>query len=278
MDNLIASIYNNKILVNANLSNSTISKNSSVIFKDDHSIFNIKEVERYFIEKPFKKLEEKNRIYIFEPSNDLSINDQIDLRYNEYEFKEYSEILNIEGEVFDGQEFYPEKGIFCWNEKTILRVVEVKDSKIKFSIINNGKYTSPPEKGSYFINNHGARILIDHIYSKISEIKVQSNIIKNIFNFKNYSIIEFNNNLQDHILDGNIFTQKIILTVEQDLESRFKKDKEILIITNYLPNLKIYYLDLEFDPFLNKFYKNLLTSIDLKFGELENKLNKLIKN
>ena len=136
----------------------------------------------------------------------------------------------------------------------------------------------PPEKESYFINNQGARILIDHVYSKTSEVKNQSNIIKSILNFKNYSIIEFVNNLQDHILDGTIFTQKIALAVEQNLESRFKKDKNILIISNYLPNLKVYYLDLESDPFLNTFYKNLLTNIDVKFGELENKINKLIKN
>ena len=79
MDDITASIYKNKILVNANLSNYNISKNSSIIFKDDHSIFNIKDVERRFIEKTFKKLEERNRIYIFEQSNDLSINDQIDI-------------------------------------------------------------------------------------------------------------------------------------------------------------------------------------------------------
>jgi hypothetical protein len=278
MDDVTASIYKNKILVNANLSNYNISKNSSIIFKDDHSIFNIKEVDRYFIEKTFKKLEEKNRIYIFEQSHDLSINDQIDIRYDEYEFKEYSEVLNTEGEIFEGQEFYPEKGISCWNHKTILKISEIKDNKIILSVIENGRYSEPPEKESYFINNHGARILIDHIYSKTSEVKNQSNIIKNVLNFKNYSIIEFVNNLQDHILDGTIFTQKIGLTVEQSLESRFKKDKNILIISNYLPNLKVYYLDLESDQFLNTFYKNLLTSIDLKFGELENKINKLKTN
>ena len=278
MDDITASIYKNKILVNANLSNYNISKNSSIIFKDDHSIFNIKDVERCFIEKTFKKLEERNRIYIFEQSNDLSINDQIDIRYDEYEFKEYSEVLNFEGEIFEGQEFYPEKGTSCWNYKTILKISEIKDDKINLSIIDNGKYSVPPEKESYFINNQGARILIDHVYSKTSEVKNQSNIIKSILNFKNYSIIEFVNNLQDHILDGTIFTQKIALTVEQNLESRFKKDKNILIISNYLPNLKIYYLDLESDPFLNTFYKNLLTNIDVKFGELENKINKLIKS
>ena len=278
MDDITASIYKNKILVNANLSNYNISKNSSIIFKDDHSIFNIKDVERRFIEKTFKKLEERNRIYIFEQSNDLSINDQIDIRYDEYEFKEYSEVLNFEGEIFEGQEFYPEKGTSCWNYKTILKISEIKDNKINLSIIDNGKYSVPPEKESYFINNQGARILIDHVYSKTSEVKNQSNIIKSILNFKNYSIIEFVNNLQDHILDGTIFTQKIALAVEQNLESRFKKDKNILIISNYLPNLKVYYLDLESDPFLNTFYKNLLTNIDVKFGELENKINKLIKN
>jgi len=273
--NLTASIFRDKILINSNIENFSVSAKTSILFKDDFSSFIIKNVTRHYIEKKFKKSEEKNKIYIFKNCEDLADHDYIDLIYKQMEFISYTEVLDQEGEFFVYQEFFPEKGSYNGLEKTILKIKNInQENKIELEIAQKGKYTIPPEDGSYFISENGARIKIDHLYDDTGEKKFQSNMIKKIFHNKDHAIIELLHPLQNHIEEGILFTQKILLDTFEDLKNYSKKPTPFILLKNYLPNLDLHYDSIE-DPFWDIVLKKILLKVDKKIGDLEEKIKKI---
>lgn len=270
-----ASIFREKILINANLENFTVGINNSILFKDDFLSFTIKGFSKYFIEKSFEKIEEDDKIYIFKSCEDLFEKDFIDLEYIEFELSNYSEILEQSGNLFISQEFSPEKGVESWSNKTVLRIKNIdQNNKIELDIINRGRYTSPPDKESFFVSENGARLKIDHVYDDSGERKVQSNIIKKVLKYKDYAIIELNYPLQKHIQKGNLKTQKILVDTHENPEYYDKKNKPFILLKNYLPSLDLHYDGLD-DPFWDIFLRNLLLKVDKKIADLESKIKKL---
>jgi hypothetical protein len=270
----LASFYKNNILINRHSDFLNIPLNSALIFKNDLSVFTVKKVSKYFIEKEFKKIENNRKIHVFNDCSDLSINDDVDLRYKEYEFDSYTQIISQNGEMFENLEFMPEKGTFSWGDQTILKTRLDENNNIYLEIISKGSYTVPPDNECYFAANNGTRILIDHFYAKKNEMKIQSNVVKNISNYKDYCVVELVKEIQEHISEGILFGQKTIVNTYENLNNINKKNEIFICMTNYLPNLKLHFTSFE-DDFLDVFYKNLLIKLDLKFGELDKRLNKL---
>ena len=270
-----ASIFRDKILINCNLNNFDLSINSCILFKDDFSNFTIKNINKYYIEKNFKRSEQNNKIYIFKNCEDLAENDYIDLTYKEMEFVNYTEILDKQGEFYISQEFFPEKGKCNESEKTILKVKNINEKEeIEFDIVQKGKYTLPPEEDVYFISKNGAKIKINHLYDETGEKKVQSNIIKKIFYNKDYAIIELFYTLQDNVQEGILFTQKILADTFEDLKNCNKKSTPFILLKNYLPNLDLHYESID-DPFWGVVLQKILLKMDKKIGDLEEKIKKI---
>ena len=270
-----ASIFRDKILINCNLNNFDLSINSSLLFKDDFSSFTIKNINKYYIEKNFKRSEQSDKIYIFKNCEDLAENDYIDLTYKEMEFINYTEILDKQGEIYVFQEFFPEKGKCEESEKTILKIKNINEKQeIEFDIIQKGKYTLPPEEDVYFISKNGAKIKINHLYDETGEKKVQSNMIKKIFYYKDYAIIELFYNLQNSIQEGVLFAQKILVDTFENLKDCNKRPTPFILLKNYLPNLDLHYEAID-DPFWGVILQKILLKMDKKIGELEEKIKKI---
>jgi hypothetical protein len=212
MERYTATTIKDGILINANISNIPLRKNTFLVFDKDLFTVRIDAFDNYEIQKIFKKIEAENKIHIFENTKELSTGDYIDIYYEEYEFFGYKEVSSREGVIYKNQIFYPQDGLASNDKKTFLRVTEIDEQSIDLEMEEKGAYTVPPDPGTPFISDGGAKIYIDHFYRKATVKSFQTNLIKNIISRDNFIILDLLNPVPKNVKEGLVIVNKILVT------------------------------------------------------------------
>jgi hypothetical protein len=271
MERYTATKIKDGILINANISNIPLRKNTFLVFDKDLFTLRIDSFDNYKIQKQFKKIEAENKIHIFENTKEFSIGDYIDIYYDEYEFFGYKEVSSREGVIYKNQNFYPQDGLVSNNKKTILRVTEIDDANIDLEMEEKGAYITPPDQGVPFISDAGAKIYIDHFYRKSTTKSFQTNLIKNITYRDNFIILDLLNPLPQNVKEGLVIVNKILIKTYTDISNLNKENEYFYIVQNKLPYLNLPFPEIE-DEIASKMFEDILLRMDNKFMQIEKML------
>ena len=280
MDRYTATKIQDGILINANISNIPLRKNTFLVFDKDLFTLRIDSFDNYKIQKQFKKIEAENKIHIFQNTKEFSIGDYIDIYYDEYEFFGYKEVSNREGVIYKNQNFYPQDGLVSGNKKTLLRVSEIDDQNIDLEMEEKGGYITPPDQGTPFVSDSGAKIYIDHFYRKSTIKSFQTNLIKNITYRDDFIILDLLNPLPQNVKEGLVIVNKILIKTYTDISNLNKDNEYFYIVQNKLPYLNLPFPEIE-DEIASKMFEDILLRMDNQFMQIEKTLieinNKLEK-
>jgi len=280
MERYTATKIQDGILINANISNIPLRKNTFLVFDKDLFTLRIDSFDNYTIQKLFKKIEAENKIHIFENTKEFSIGDYIDIYYEEYEFFGYKEVSNREGVIYENQNFYPQDGLVSNNKKTILRVSEIDDTNLDLEMEEKGTYITPPEQGTPFVSDGGAKIYIDHFYRKSTIKNYQTNLIQNITYRDNFIVLDLLNPLPQNVKEGLVIVNKILIKTYTDISNLNKDHEHFYVVQNKLPYLNLPFPEIE-DEIASKMLEDIFLKIDNKFMQIEKTLleinNKLEK-
>lgn len=274
MERYTATKIQDGILINANISNIPLRKNTFLVFDKDLFTLRIDSFDNHSIQKLFKKIEAENKIHIFENTKEFSIGDYIDIYYEEYEFFGYKEISNREGVIYKNQNFYPEDGLVSNNKKTILRVSEIDDTNLDLEMEEKGTYIVPPEQGTPFVSDGGAKIYIDHFYRKSTIKNYQTNLIQNITYRDNFIVLDLLNPLPQNVKEGLVIVNKILIKTYTDISNLNKDNEFFYIVQNKLPYLNLPFPEIE-DEIASKMFEDILLRMDNKFMQIEKTLNEI---
>jgi len=271
MDRYTATKIKDGILINANISNIPLRKNTFLVFDKDLFTLRIDSFDNYKIQKQFKKIEAENKIHIFENTKEFSIGDYIDIYYDEYEFFGYKEVSSREGVIYKNQNFYPQDGLVSNNRKTILRVSEIDDVSIDLEMEEKGAYIAPPEPATAFVSDAGSKIYIDHFYRKSTVKSFQTNLIKNITYRDDFIILDLLNPLPQNVKEGLVIVNKILIKTYTDISNLNKDNEYFYIVQNKLPYLNLPFPEIE-DEIASKMFEDILLRMDNKFMQIERML------
>lgn len=271
MDRYTATKIKDGILINANISNIPLRKNTFLVFDKDLFTLRIDSFDNYKIQKQCKKIEAENKIHIFENTKEFSIGDYIDIYYDEYEFFGYKEVSSREGVIYKNQNFYPQDGLTSSNRKTILRVTEIDDTNIDLEMEEKGAYVTPPDQGTPFISDGGAKIYIDHFYRRSAVKSFQTNLIKNITYRDDFIILDLLNPLPQNVKEGLVIVNKILIKTYTDISNLSKDNEYFYIVQNKLPYLNLPFPEIE-DEIASKMFEDILLRMDNKFMQIEKML------
>jgi hypothetical protein len=271
MERYTATKINDGILINANIANIPLRKNTFLVFDKDLFTIRIDTFENYEIQKIFKKIEAENKIHIFENTKELSTGDYIDIYYEEYEFFGYKGVSSREGVIYKNQNFYPQDGLASGDKKTLLRVSEIDEQNIDLEIEEKGAYTVPPDPGTPFISDGGAKIYIDHFYRKSTVKSFQTNLIKNIIYRDDFIVLDLLNPLPKNVKEGLVIVYKILIKTYTDISNLNKDNEYFYIVQNKLPYLNLPFPEIE-DDIASKMLEDIFLRIDNKFMQIEKTL------
>lgn len=274
MDRYTATKIKDGILINANISNIPLRKNTFLVFDKDLFTLRIDSFDNYKIQKQFKKIEAENKIHIFENTKEFSIGDYIDIYYDEYEFFGYKEVSSREGVIYKNQNFYPQDGLVSGNKKTILRVSEIDDNNVDLEMEEKGAYITAPDQGAPFISDGGAKIYIDHFYRKSTAKSFQTNLIKNITYRDDFIILDLLNPLPKNVKEGLLIVNKILIKTYTDISNLNKDNEYFYIVQNKLPYLNLPFPEIE-DEIASQMFEDILLRMDNKFMQIEKTLNEI---
>lgn len=274
MERYTATKIKDGILINANINNIPLRKNTFLVFDKDLFTLRIDSFDNYKIQKQFKKIEAENKIHIFENTKEFSVGDYLDIYYDEYEFFGYKEIVKREGLIYKNQIFYPEDGLISNGKKTILRVAEVDDKNLDLEIEDKGLYITPPDQDTPFINDSGSKIYLDHFYRKSTIKNFQTNLVKNV-NYKNdFIILDLLNPLPENVKEGLVTLNKILIKTYTDISNLNKDNEYFYIVQNKLPYLNLPFPEIE-DEIASKMFEDILLRMDNKFMQIDAALSEI---
>jgi hypothetical protein len=274
MERYTATKIENGILINANISNIPLRKGTFLVFDKDLFTLRIDNFDNHKIQKQFKKIEAENKIHIFENTKEFSIGDYIDIYYDEYEFFGYKEVSSREGVIYKNQNFYPQDGLVSSDKKTLLRVTEIDDQNIDLEVEEKGGYITPPDQGTPFVSDGGAKIYIDHFYRKSTTKSFQTNLIKNITYRDDFIILDLLNPLPNNVKEGLVIVNKILIKTYTDISNLHKDNEYFYIVQNKLPYLNLPFPEIE-DEIASKMFEDILLRMDNKFMQIEKTLNEI---
>lgn len=277
MDRIKASVKENGILLHTNPASLTLRKGMFIVFDKNLKTFRIENFRDYRIEKPFKVIEDQNKIHIFEKTSDFIFGDYIEMYYSEYEFFGHTQILNKEGPIYVNQTFSPANSESSLGKKTILTVLDIDNDNIELGVIEKGLYVKPPDPDEYFQSNGGSsRIYLDHFYRKSSVRNHQTNLIKDVVHGENFTILTLHNDVPHNVSEGYIVTHKLFVETLIDNESAqdFTDAELFFIVSNKLPYLNLPYPEIE-DAGASKMLEDIFMKIDNKLSFLEKEIQNL---
>lgn len=277
MDRINATLNKDGILLHTNPASLTLRKGMFIVFDKNLKTFRIENFKDYKIEKPFKVIEDKNKVHIFEDTSDFIFGDYIEMYYSEYEFFGHTKILHKEGPIYINQTFSPVKTEPSLGRRTILSVSDIDGDDIELSVLEKGLYVRPPDPEEIFQSDGGSsKIHIDHFYRKSSIRNHQTNLVKDVMYGQNFTILTLQNDVPNNVTEGYIVANKLFVQspVDQESLNDMKGPQLFFVISNKLPYLNLPYPEIE-DEGASKMLEDIFMKIDYKFSLLEKEIENL---